>query len=163
MPSPPSEELDGLTVRLDDLRYQYGGPNVPPETPHVFIYFITIENNSNRSVKLLGRKWIIQDAEGETLVIEGDKIVGVQPAMDGPANEGALCIKGQFAFDFIQNADRLKKPLVRRDDACAALVTEACGGAPGHAEAQHEDVLSRELHRSTLSTVAQGATIVSAA
>lgn len=50
------------------------------------------------------------------LLSKGDKIVGVQPAMDGPANEGALCIKGQFAFDFIQNADRLKKPLVRRED-----------------------------------------------
>jgi len=50
------------------------------------------------------------------LLSKGNKIVGVQPAMDGPANEGALCIKGQFAFDFIQNADRLKKPLIRRDD-----------------------------------------------
>jgi formate dehydrogenase alpha subunit len=50
------------------------------------------------------------------MLSKGDKIVGVQPAMDGPANEGALCIKGQFAFDFIQNADRLKKPLIRRDD-----------------------------------------------
>ncbi|MAS94698.1 MAG: hypothetical protein CMO55_15980 [Verrucomicrobiales bacterium] len=50
------------------------------------------------------------------LLSKGDKIVGVLPAMDGPANEGALCVKGQFAFDFIQNADRLKKPLVRRDD-----------------------------------------------
>ena len=50
------------------------------------------------------------------LLSKGDKIVGVQPAMDGPANEGALCIKGQYAFDFIQNADRLKKPLIRRDD-----------------------------------------------
>ena len=36
--------------------------------------------------------------------------------MDGPANEGSLCVKGQFAFDFIQHADRLKKPLIRRDD-----------------------------------------------
>ncbi len=50
------------------------------------------------------------------MLSKGDKIVGVQPAMDGPANEGALCIKGQFAFDFIQNADRLKKPLIRRED-----------------------------------------------
>ncbi|NNE94392.1 MAG: molybdopterin-dependent oxidoreductase [Verrucomicrobiales bacterium] len=50
------------------------------------------------------------------LLSKGDKIVGVQPAMDGPANEGALCVKGQFAFDFIQNNDRLKKPLIRRDD-----------------------------------------------
>lgn len=81
MQSSPSEELEGLSVRLDDLRYQYGGPNVPPETPHVFIYFLTIENRSNRTVKLLGRKWIIQDKQGETLVVEGDKIVGEEPEL----------------------------------------------------------------------------------
>jgi predicted molibdopterin-dependent oxidoreductase YjgC len=50
------------------------------------------------------------------LLTKGDKLVGVQPAMDGPANEGALCVKGQFAFDFVQNADRLTKPLIRRED-----------------------------------------------
>ncbi len=81
MQSSPSEELDGLTVRLDDLRYQYGGPNVPPETPHVFIYFLTIENRSDRTVTLLGRKWIIHDEDGETLVVEGDKIVGEEPEL----------------------------------------------------------------------------------
>ena len=43
-------------------------------------------------------------------------MVGVQPAMDGPANEGALCIKGQFAFDFVQHDDRLKLPQVRGAD-----------------------------------------------
>ncbi|EDY80631.1 conserved hypothetical protein [Verrucomicrobiia bacterium DG1235] len=81
MQSSPSEELSGLVVRLDDLRYQYGGPNVPPETPHVFIYFLTIENKSDRAVKLLGRKWIIQNVNGETQVVEGDKIVGEEPAL----------------------------------------------------------------------------------
>ena len=50
------------------------------------------------------------------ILTKNEKIVGVQPAMDGPANEGALCIKGQFAFDFVQHADRLKKPLIRRED-----------------------------------------------
>ena len=50
------------------------------------------------------------------MLSKGVNIVGVQPAMDGPANEGALCIKGQFAFDFIQNEDRLGKPLIRRED-----------------------------------------------
>lgn len=40
-------------------------------------------------------------------------MVGVQPAMDGPANEGALCVKGQWAWDFVQHPDRLKAPLVR--------------------------------------------------
>ncbi|MBC2608007.1 ApaG domain [Pelagicoccus albus] len=81
MQSSPSEELDGLVVKLDDLRYQYGGPNVPPETPHVFIYFITVENRSERAVQLLGRKWIIKGEEGETLVVEGDKIVGEEPEL----------------------------------------------------------------------------------
>lgn len=46
----------------------------------------------------------------------GDRIVGVLPAMDGPANQGALCVKGQFAFDFVQHPDRLKHPLVRGED-----------------------------------------------
>lgn len=47
------------------------------------------------------------------MLSKGDTIVGIQPAMDGPANEGALCIKGQFAYDFIQHRDRLRRPLVR--------------------------------------------------
>ena len=53
---------------------------------------------------------------GIDLMTKGDTIIGVQPAMDGPANEGALCVKGQFAYDFIQHPDRLKAPMVRGDD-----------------------------------------------
>jgi predicted molibdopterin-dependent oxidoreductase YjgC len=49
------------------------------------------------------------------ILSKGDKLVGVQPAMDGPANEGALCVKGQFAWDWVQHDDRLKTPLVRKD------------------------------------------------
>jgi predicted molibdopterin-dependent oxidoreductase YjgC len=50
------------------------------------------------------------------LLTKEDRLVGVQPAIDGPANEGALCIKGQFAFDFVQHEDRLKTPLARGKD-----------------------------------------------
>ncbi len=50
------------------------------------------------------------------LLTKNDKIVGVHPAMDGPANEGALCIKGQFAFDFVHHPDRLATPYVRGED-----------------------------------------------
>jgi predicted molibdopterin-dependent oxidoreductase YjgC len=49
------------------------------------------------------------------VMTRGDEMVGVLPAMDGPANEGALCVKGQFAFDFVQHEDRLTTPLVRDD------------------------------------------------
>jgi predicted molibdopterin-dependent oxidoreductase YjgC len=44
------------------------------------------------------------------------KMVGVQPAMDGPANEGALCIKGQYAWDFVQHPDRLTTPMIRDEE-----------------------------------------------
>jgi predicted molibdopterin-dependent oxidoreductase YjgC len=50
------------------------------------------------------------------LLTKGDRLVGIQPAMDGPANEGALCVKGQFAFDFVQHRDRLRHPLIRGED-----------------------------------------------
>lgn len=44
------------------------------------------------------------------------KLVAIRPAMDGPANEGALCIKGQYAFDFVSHPDRLDRPMVRNDE-----------------------------------------------
>ncbi len=50
------------------------------------------------------------------LMVKGEKLVGVQPAMDGPANKGALCVKGQFAFDFVQHQERLRTPLLRDAD-----------------------------------------------
>lgn len=50
------------------------------------------------------------------VLTKGEELVGIQPAMDGPANLGALCVKGQFAFDFVQHRDRLKTPLVRGED-----------------------------------------------
>jgi predicted molibdopterin-dependent oxidoreductase YjgC len=49
------------------------------------------------------------------ILTKGDTIVGVQPAMDGPANEGALCVKGQFSWEWSQHAERLKHPLVRKN------------------------------------------------
>lgn len=50
------------------------------------------------------------------LMSKGDALVGIRPAFDGGANEGALCVKGQFAFDWVQHEDRLQTPLVRGDD-----------------------------------------------
>lgn len=50
------------------------------------------------------------------ILTKGDRIVAVQPAMDGPANAGALCVKGQFAYDHVHHPDRLKSPMVRGED-----------------------------------------------
>ena len=37
--------------------------------------------------------------------------------INGPANEGRLCVKGRFGFDYIHHDHRLTKPLIRRQDA----------------------------------------------
>ncbi|MBL8703150.1 MAG: formate dehydrogenase subunit alpha [Alphaproteobacteria bacterium] len=34
---------------------------------------------------------------------------------DGPANEGRLCVKGRFGFDYVAHSHRLTRPLIRRD------------------------------------------------
>ncbi|MEM7711811.1 MAG: molybdopterin-dependent oxidoreductase, partial [Pseudomonadota bacterium] len=39
--------------------------------------------------------------------------------IDGPANEGRLCVKGRFGFDYIHHPHRLTVPLIRRGDAPA--------------------------------------------
>ncbi len=45
-----------------------------------------------------------------------NRIIAIHPAWDGPANQGALCIKGQFAYDYVHHPDRLTHPLVRGKD-----------------------------------------------
>ena len=71
-----SNEVPGLTARLDKLCYHHGGCSLPVDKPHAFVYFITISNSSDRTITLLGRKWVIENKDGNQLVIEGDKIVG---------------------------------------------------------------------------------------
>lgn len=81
-----SIELEGLRVSLDNLVYHKDPINLPSAQPHAFIYFITIINLSDRSVRLLGRKWLIVNEDGTKLVIEGDKIVGETPTL-GPGED----------------------------------------------------------------------------
>ena len=76
-----SLELPGLTARLDKLSYHHGGASLPADRPHAFVYYITLRNSSDRTVLFLGRKWIIDHADGTHLVIEGDKIVGETPRL----------------------------------------------------------------------------------
>jgi len=39
--------------------------------------------------------------------------------INGPANEGRLCVKGRFGYDYIHHPHRLTRPLVRREEAPA--------------------------------------------
>ncbi len=81
VPCGPSQEIPGLTARLDKLVYHHGGVSLPEDKPHAFVYYITICNASDSTVALLGRKWVIEYEDGSRQVIEGDKIVGETPRL----------------------------------------------------------------------------------
>ncbi|MBZ8118055.1 formate dehydrogenase subunit alpha [Roseovarius sp. LXJ103] len=53
-----------------------------------------------------------------SLKVKDNKVKYVE-GINGPANEGRLCVKGRFGFDYIHHDHRLTKPLIRRDDAPA--------------------------------------------
>ncbi len=48
------------------------------------------------------------------LKVKGNTIMEVTSDPSLAPNYGALCVKGRFAFNFVQHKDRLTKPLIRR-------------------------------------------------
>jgi len=72
--------MDALRVTLDKLVYS---PQLetPAERPYPFAYYLTIENLSEETVTIKGRKWVVTDARGHRVVVEGDGVVGKTPRL----------------------------------------------------------------------------------
>ena len=51
-----------------------------------------------------------------TYHVKDDRILYVE-GRDGPANQGRLCVKGRYGFDYVHHPHRLTVPLIRRADA----------------------------------------------
>jgi ApaG protein len=51
----------------------------PDEHRYVFAYTITIRNRGTVPAKLLGRHWVITDANGKVQEVRGEGVVGEQP------------------------------------------------------------------------------------
>jgi formate dehydrogenase alpha subunit len=49
------------------------------------------------------------------LLVQDGGIVRVEGVEGRPPNDGRLCVKGRFGFDFVHSPDRLRVPLVRVD------------------------------------------------
>jgi ApaG protein len=74
-------EFEGLRVKVDDVIYM-PSLDAPKEKPHPFVYFISIHNDSTVPVTIRGRKWVVQEDEGEITVVEGDGVVGQTPVIE---------------------------------------------------------------------------------
>jgi ApaG protein len=73
-------ELPGLCVSVDRVVYR-PDLDAPAERPYAFGYFITIRNEAEETVTIKGRKWVVTDASGQRIVVEGDGVVGQFPRL----------------------------------------------------------------------------------
>ncbi len=79
--SQTSKKMQGLRVVLDRLVYYNDSGKLNIGEKHVFVYFITIYNLSQKTVTLNGRRWIIQYEDSRKHIIDGDGIVGKEPVL----------------------------------------------------------------------------------
>lgn len=75
-----TEVTNGVKVSVE-VEYQ---PNYssPSQHHYVFTYQVTIENNSNKTLQLKRRKWVINDAAFPIRIVEGEGVVGRQPILE---------------------------------------------------------------------------------
>ncbi|HSF79468.1 MAG TPA: molybdopterin-dependent oxidoreductase, partial [Steroidobacteraceae bacterium] len=55
-----------------------------------------------------------------TYHVKAGRIVNVE-GRNGPSNEGRLCVKGRFGFDYLEHPARLHRPLIRLDGVPKAI------------------------------------------
>ena len=67
-----------------EVEAEYSEEHSAPQNSHwFFLYTITISNQSDQTVQLLSRHWIITDATGQQQEVRGPGVVGEQPVL-GP-------------------------------------------------------------------------------
>jgi formate dehydrogenase major subunit len=52
---------------------------------------------------------------GIYLGVRGDRVLSARGDRNSPVNKGRLCVKGRFAYNFVNHPDRLTTPLIRRN------------------------------------------------
>jgi len=75
-----TEITEGVKVSvITEYQPDYSSPS---QHHFVFTYHITIENNSQHTLKLLRRHWYIIDATYSVREVEGEGVVGKQPVLE---------------------------------------------------------------------------------
>lgn len=69
------------TIRCRVVTHYIEEQSEPDNQRYVFSYTITIANLGAGEAQLLSRRWLITDANGKKLVIEGEGVVGEQPTI----------------------------------------------------------------------------------
>lgn len=75
-----TEITEGIKVSVEtEYQPDYSSPG---QSHYVFTYHISIENNSNYTIKLLRRHWHIHDTGYKMREVEGEGVIGKQPVLE---------------------------------------------------------------------------------
>jgi len=66
-------------IRIDVATSYVEDQSNPGEGRYVFSYTITIRNEGAKPARLMGRHWLITDANGKVQEVVGEGVVGEQP------------------------------------------------------------------------------------
>ena len=99
----------------------------PRQNKFVFTYSVEMENQSDESVQLLFRHWLIHDSDGEDSEVDGEGVVGEQPTLDpGYSHQyQSFCVLSSPAgfmegyYTFVDSEGREFKVAVPRFDLTA--------------------------------------------
>jgi predicted molibdopterin-dependent oxidoreductase YjgC len=74
-----------------------------------------------------GRPWLVKKVQTTCsycgcgcqfeLNVMDNRVIGVTTDVDTGVNQGSLCVKGRFGYEFIGDESRLKKPLIKENGA----------------------------------------------
>jgi len=79
---------------------------------YAFAYHIAIKNKSGTTIQLMSRYWLITDADGKKIEVQGDGVIGEQPT-----------IKHGEQFEYTSGA----------------IINTPVGAMEGYYDMQHED------------------------
>ena len=71
----------GSPIKVSVETFYVEGQSEPEQDKYVFAYSITIKNHSLCSAKLLSRYWLITDANGKEVEVQGEGVVGETPTI----------------------------------------------------------------------------------
>ncbi len=74
-----SKTTNGITVTVTP--YFLDDQSSPQESHFVWAYQVNIKNSGNNSIKLNQRNWLIIDANGKVINVEGEGVVGEFPTI----------------------------------------------------------------------------------
>jgi ApaG protein len=65
-----------------EVRVQYlPEQSAPPDGPFAFAYTVSIRNSGDITAQLVGRQWLVTDADGRVDEVRGLAVVGHQPLL----------------------------------------------------------------------------------